>query len=205
MEEMTFRIQTEIPASTRTRESLGTVLRELKPSIVNVLAAWILSMLGAIASLVMICAVVAVFAVEIRDGLDPSDTPKLVAVVVLALLAFSFTGISLWFVVHLSGHRVYLCEHGFYSREGAKWSVFAWDEITVVEETRMKESVPLLKGPAKLLLPKLHSRKYIVKRRDGQKFSFDRNSIAKIDELAEPLRAVAEVRGIPWHHLEENR
>lgn len=73
----------------------------------------------------------------------------------------------------LASLRIHVGDAGFAvsSRKGVQ--SFLWDQIVSVKETHLYERPQLLKGPAKLMLPKMKSNSYTVQRDDNESFAFE--------------------------------
>jgi hypothetical protein len=111
-----------------------------------------------------------------------------------------FAGYARWLLYH----DVELCEHGFRYRQGKATEEVPWSAVTSVRETILYERPPILKGPAKLLLPKLASRSYTVITKSGKKYSFDGNSIKRIKRFGALLHERVDQVGVPWETVEEH-
>jgi hypothetical protein len=117
----------------------------------------------------------------------------------MAVAAFAGGGgVLLWIVFLTMPVRVQVHEHGFVHRLGAKRDLVAWSDIAAIKEIVLYERLPLLKGPAQLLLPKVSSRSYAISCHDGKSFNYDVNSFKKVDHLGEILRKVSDDGEIPW-------
>ncbi len=104
----------------------------------------------------------------------------------------------------LSSLQVHLGSDGFVVSRRDRQQVFPWDQIAYVKETHVYERPPVLKGPAKLMLPKIKSRRYLVRRDDEEEFTFDGNTLRYHVEFAEMLQAHLGGRNIPWEIVEEH-
>jgi hypothetical protein len=104
----------------------------------------------------------------------------------------------------LTSHEVELCENGFRYREGKNCEEVAWTAITSIRETVLYERPPLLKGPAKLLLPKLANKSYTVITKNGKEFAFTEESIKRLKHFEKLLRERAAVAGVPWETVERH-
>jgi hypothetical protein len=188
-------------AAARTVETLGAPLGTQRPSLANRFAAAILGLLLIAGGLAL-----AGFIVKLTFTGPPSATRQdLWAGILLGLLGVVFSllliagGIALlYFAWRLFSLRVAICSEGFYCTARGETDVFAWDEIVAVEETVVHESLPLVKGPAKHLMPKVTSRSYVVKRCDGKEFNLDDNILSRPLALVAPLRAATLKRKTPW-------
>jgi hypothetical protein len=133
----------------------------------------------------------------------PSDWLGAVLVAVLGVgLAVGGVFLFLW-VKSMFGFRLRVCRDGFsFTRGGVEW-VFAWDEIVEVRETVLHERLPLVKGPARRLMPTKTSRSYTVVRCDGEECYFDGNIIPHTSLLAGPLSNAADTHGFAWETTDE--
>lgn len=104
----------------------------------------------------------------------------------------------------LSSLRVQVGDDGFSVFQKNEKQVFKWSQIASVTETHLYERPPLLKGPAKLILPKAKSRSFLVRRNDDEEFAFDGNTLRKHDEFAYIIKAHLEGREIPWEVVEKH-
>jgi hypothetical protein len=104
----------------------------------------------------------------------------------------------------LMSHRVEVFAKGFrYCSRGSAEPVL-WTNIGGIRETILYERPPILKGPAKLLLPKVASFRYLVVTNRGKEYSFDGNSIKSIERFGNILRAQAERLSLPFETVEEH-
>jgi hypothetical protein len=102
----------------------------------------------------------------------------------------------------LTSRRVEVCANGFrYCGRRSTDDVF-WDDIDCIKETILYERPPLLKGPAKLLLPKIASTSYTVVTTSGKEYGFDGNSIKAIKRFGKLLRQQADRLSLPWKTIE---
>jgi hypothetical protein len=193
--------------SERTLESLGAPVSQHAPSPANKIA-------GVIISLLLVGGGLAIAWFVIRGLVETGGQMPFYAekgwcwfAVVLggAIAVFLFfAGIALFYYVwNLFSLRVLSCPDGFYCVQGEQTDVFAWDEIVSVQETVSRESLPLVKGAARHLMPRITSQSYLVKRCDGKEFAFDGNIMPRVQALAVPLRVATQKRSIPWSTVEE--
>jgi hypothetical protein len=193
--------------SRRTAESLGKPTYEQRPSAANLGA-------GAILSALLVAAGLALLWMAIRDirkagGQLPLAAERGMSWLSAALLVIIGVGLAAGGVLlfrwvwEMLSFRLYVCPDGFYYTKKRETGVFAWDEIQLVEETVLHERLPLVKGPAKHLMPTKTSRSYRVVRCDGTEFSFDGNTIRRVSLLAGPLATAASKHAFPWQVSEE--
>jgi hypothetical protein len=190
--------------SNRTVQSLGKTVYETKPNVSNLGAGVILAVLLVGGGFLLAGHMLRQM---FFDGGNRPDTASdwfgaiLLAVIGCALVV----GGALLFLrmKSLFGFRLSVCEEGFYFSRGGAESVFAWEEITRVHETTLHEKLPLVKGPARQLMPTKTSRSYTVVRCDGEEFRFDQNVIPRTSLLAGPLSSAAKKHGFAWETTEE--
>jgi hypothetical protein len=111
----------------------------------------------------------------------------------VALAAYSRGLLSQCVEIHVNGFR-------YTSRQGAEDVL--WRDISRVQETILYERPPLLKGPAKVLVPKLVSSSYTVVTTAGKEYGFDGNSIKAIKRFGGVLREQAQRLALPWEMVE---
>lgn len=187
--------------ATRSAESLGKVTYETKPNTSNLVAGVIISALlffGGLGSFGQ--AVREIWAGRPQNGEDWIGVIMFMGIGV----ALAVGGVYMFFWIRsLFGFRLRVCADGFsFTRRGIE-SVFAWDEIKQIRETVSHEKLPIVKGPARQLMPTKTSRSYTVVRCDGEEFYFDDNVIARASLLAGPLSNAAKTRDIQWDTTEE--
>jgi hypothetical protein len=102
----------------------------------------------------------------------------------------------------LSSLQVHVGDDGFAVTRRDGQQLFMWDRIVHVKETHMYERPPILKGPVTLLLPKMKSKSYSVRRDDQEEFAFDGNTLRGHEAFAELLKARVDGRNIPWEIVE---
>jgi hypothetical protein len=187
---------------------LGERLELFKPRMTNIAAWWIVS-LGLIAGGLFLLGYIP-RVVYLAGGQLPADAKQgwsWIAVIVgsfAAIMAVIGGALLLQIARWLLAHEVEVCENGFRYREGKSCDEVGWSTIAAIRETVLYERPPLLKWPAKLLLPKLASTSYTVTTQDGREFGFSGDSINRIKRLGKCLRDQAERTGIPWEIVEEH-
>jgi hypothetical protein len=102
----------------------------------------------------------------------------------------------------LISHRVEVWTDGFQFWKRGSADEVRWTAVRLVRETIQYERPPILKGPAKLVLPKLASWSYSVIADTGTSYEFDGNSIKAIKQFGRLLRERAEANGVPWEQVE---
>lgn len=108
------------------------------------------------------------------------------------------------YVWRLRSHRVEVCEYGFRYWQGDTVEEVQWGDIAMVQEIVRHERPPILKGPAKFLLPKFTSSRYIAVTRTGKQYHFDGNSVGNIDRMGELLWEGCRTVGSPWKTVEDH-
>jgi hypothetical protein len=182
--------------SVRTVESLGKVTYETKPNMSNIVAGFILGIGFFVGGLALAGYVT-------RQAFFPGGNPSQdrAGAVMFALIgvALSVGGVMLIrFARSLIGFRLRICAEGFWFTKSNRQLAFAWDEIVRVVETVVEEKLPLVKGPARHLMPTKTTRTYSVVRCDGETFYCNENIIPRTSLLAGPLSAAAKARSIDW-------
>jgi Protein of unknown function (DUF3592) len=104
----------------------------------------------------------------------------------------------------LLSHRVELFANGFRFGPQDSAEVALWTNVVRVRETILYERPPILKGAAKLLLPKIASASYVIVTKSGKEYGFDGNSIKEIQTFAQVLRDLANRLSLPWETVEEH-
>jgi Protein of unknown function (DUF3592) len=186
----------------------GTPLDAFKPGLENMVAGLILGgllMAGGGAALFFMGQVV------IREGKDLPWHREIghcwLSVLLLSALGLGAlvggTFLIRW-IRRLYSLRVLICPKGLVQVDRLETLACRWEDVAEIQETVLREHLPLLKGGLKYALPSGSSKSYVVRRRDGKEFGFDRNCIKGLRRLAEHLRREAESRGIPWKTVEES-
>ncbi len=187
---------------------VGDRIELFKPMIGNVVAGGIFTALlfgGGVTILTFI-----IREIYLAGGHLPVDAKKgmsWLAVGIGSLLGIGFVVGSVFlarYVRWLYSHSVELCENGYRYREGKHFDEVPWELITSIRETVVYERPPILKGPAKILLPKTSSRNYVVTVKSGKQYGFDCNSVRAIARFGELLHERAKSTGIPWETVEEH-
>ena len=104
----------------------------------------------------------------------------------------------------LSSLRVHVGADGFAVSGRDEETSFNWAQIASVTETHLYERSPLVKGPAKLLLPQKKSTSFVIRRDDGGEFALDGNTLREHEAFADIIRSRLEGRGIQWDVVEEH-
>jgi hypothetical protein len=127
-----------------------------------------------------------------RDG---GDSAVFTTVTGLALV-----GVGPWLArrhFRLLAHEVELCERGFRYADGREEVAVRWHAVAGVREVLSSENLPFT-GLAGEVLPKGVVCSYEVVTRRGEAYSFDEDSVRRIDRFGRLLRESALRNGIPW-------
>jgi hypothetical protein len=104
----------------------------------------------------------------------------------------------LGYVRSLVTFRVRVGSVGIAVFENKVWTFFPWDTIVEVNEDRVHEKPPILKGAGKLLMPTLVSKSYLVVAKDIGIFQFDGDKIKGQGKLAKMIKEETDKRNVPW-------
>jgi hypothetical protein len=187
---------------------LGDCLGSFKPMLGNIIAGFILSLLLIGAGVVGLTFVWR--EVYLAGGDLPLHVQKGMGWSTVALGSVLAAGAIVGGIVlarysrWLLSHGVDVCADGFCYRVGASGDNVRWSEVASIRETVLYERPPLLKGAAKLLLPKMKSRSFLVTTKAGKDYSFDGNSVKGINRFAELLRKQADRFTLPWDIVEQH-
>lgn len=187
---------------------LGERIASFKPGMSNVVAGSIISVLLLGGGLTLVGFIVR--EIYRSGGNLPVDTKKgmsWLAVGIGSLLGGGLVvgGVFLArYVRWLLSHEVDLCEEGFRYRQGKGCEEIPWSGVASVRQIVLYQRPPLLKGPAKLLLPEMASKSYVVTTKDGKDFSFDGDSVKNIKRFGKLLREQVDRAGVPWEVVEEH-
>ncbi|HEX5445434.1 MAG TPA: hypothetical protein VFW87_16530 [Pirellulales bacterium] len=194
-------------SSVCTIDSLGKPIYEQKPSTANLAAGIILSVLlvgGGLALLGFVAR--EIIRVDGNLPIDADHGMSWTAAGIMSLVGSVLAAGGVWLFLwakSMFSFRLVVCADGFYYEKKGKTDVFAWMEIASVEETVLHERLPIVKGPARQLMPTTTSRAYRVRRCDGKEFFFDGNILSRPSLLAGPLATAAQARGIAWTTAEK--
>ena len=176
--------------------NIGQPVETFKPSPANAVAGIILGLLfGALG-----CVLTFFFVRSaVRDA--GVESWKDIGYSLLGLLIVAMGAGLIWVATRLFSLTIYVGPQGFvYAAKSGTW-LCRWEEIEHVTETVEQEHAPL-KGPAKLI-PVGTNRYYTVRRKDGEEFTFTRDSVTKLGRLAKIIREQTEKRGVPWDTVAE--
>ena len=104
----------------------------------------------------------------------------------------------------LISHRVEICVNGFRSWSGKSSEEVAWTEIARIRQTTLYERHPIVKGPVKLLVPKIASTIYSIVTISGKEYAYNGNSIKELERFGEILRQHADRLSLKWEPVEEH-
>jgi hypothetical protein len=130
----------------------------------------------------------------------------------LTVVLFAVIGVlALWmaaafaqFARGLIAHRVEVYADGFRHHTRGGVEAVRWADVAGVRETILYERPPVLKGAARLLIPKVASTSYAVATRAGKVYEFDGNAVKAIRRFGRVLRAQADRLALPWETVEEH-
>ena len=187
-------------------ERLGKCERTFKPTTGNIVAGFIISVLLVLGGL-------AIMGFPLRDAnragwnlpfyadKNLSWVTLVLACVMGALIAAGGIALAL-FARFLLSHRLDVCANGLrYFTRGAAVEIL-WSDVSLVRETVTYERLPLLKGPAKRLLPKVASNSYTVIVNGSKEYRFTGNTVEGIKLLGLILKRYAGQHSVPWESVE---
>ena len=186
---------------------LGDCLEVFRPSIGNVVAGFILSFAAATGGVTSIG--FAVRLAYLANGVLPIHAekgPSWIAVALFCLLGVGLIvgGIALAiFSRRLFTQRVEIRVSGYCFRTNKGNEDIPWADIQQIRETILYERPPLLKGPAKLLLPKIASTSYTITTQSGTEHSFNGTTMNNITRFGEILREKAKNYSLAFDTVEE--
>ncbi len=191
-----------------TAEQIGEIRREFKPGIERIAA-------GVLIGLLLIgagCALIFLPANGVAESGGNLPFSKegpgwswaaagLMAAIGAGLAAGGFFLIR-W-VLSLLSFRVRIGEKGVAVFRKKAVRVFVWDDIELVQETHLYQGLPVVKGVARHALPKMMSKRFVVRMKQGEPFAFDADTIRGPSQLAKMIREETEPRNIPWEIVEK--
>jgi hypothetical protein len=188
--------------------SLGDRLQVFTPMMANTIAGFIISALLLVGGAAAICFPLRAAYVAGWDlPVNVNKGWSWLAVGLFCLIGTGLTvggGVLATYCYGLISHRVEVWTNGFrYCSRQSVEEVF-WADIDRIRETVLYERPPILKGPAKLLLPKLTSISYTVMTVSGKEYGFDGNSVKSIKRFGKLLREQADRLSLPWETVEEH-
>ena len=189
-------------------DGIGEVVEVFHPGMDNVVAGFILSAL-------LLCGGAAAVGLPVRAAylagwnLPMNAKPgwSWSAVGLFCAIGVALLGAGVALAVYarwLAGHRVDMCANGLRQVTPRSVSEVRWADVAAIRETVLYERLPLLKGPAKLLLPKIASRSYMVVTVAGAEHGFDGDSVRHLKRFGVALRAGADGAGVAWQTVEEH-
>lgn len=194
-----------------TIEQLGTVRQEFKPGLSNLIAGIILGALmivgGGFAVYLPVNGVIQASAnlpfwtANGQKGWS-WGAAAIFAVIGLFLVVGGFLLIR-W-IRSLFSLRVHVGQNGFAVFQKNVTRVIGWSDIVSIQETHIFERPPLLKGPAKMILPKMMSKSFSVTTTEGEPIVFDGNTIKGHTDLAQMIKEETDPREIPWQIVEQH-
>jgi hypothetical protein len=198
---------THAPADAQAAE-LGERIEVFRPMMGNVIAGFILS------GLVLVGSAAAIFfplrAAYLANWNLPFDVKtgwSWLAVGLCEVLGIGLLIGGLALLVYSRGllsHCVEIYANGFRYCSGRSAECVLWTHVSHVRELILYERHPILKGPAKFLLPKVASTSYLVHTISGKEYGFDGNSIRSIKRFGNLLREQSQRLSLPWETVEEH-
>ena len=186
---------------------LGDKLDVFKPMVGNIVAGFILSAL-------LIAASAAAIAFPLRGAYErgwqlPFEFVNrgwswpTVGLFVLLGIGLAAGGVFLlYYATSLISRRVEFYADGFCVYAGRRSELVLWTDVDQIRETILYERPPILKGPAKLILPEFASRFFAIHTTSGNEYQFDGNSVKALRHFAEILRETSDRLSIPWQIVE---
>jgi hypothetical protein len=187
----------------RSVETLGEFYYESKPKLENILAGMIIALILVVGGGALVAYMLWTLYLGGIPPIELDDKIAAHALVVVGILGACGGVYMFWRMWSLFSFRVRVYSDGFCVVDHGIERVFAWDEISHVNELILNERLPLVKGPAKALMPVKTSRCYSVVRCDGETFDFDANLLPSTSLLAGPLQTAAGQGKFDWHVSEE--
>jgi hypothetical protein len=187
---------------------LGTCLQVFKPSIGNIVAGFILSVLAVTGGCaVIVCAVRMAYLANWNLPVYIEKGSCWVAVGLLVLVGVFLIGMGIFLSVFSKGlisNYLEICENGYRYHSKSGHEEVLWADIRHIKETILYERLPILKGPAKLLLPKISSQSYQISTPAGNEHAFNGTSLNEIKKFGEILRTKADELSLSWETVEEH-
>ena len=187
---------------------LGDRIETFKPRLANIVA-------GGVISLLLIGAGIAIVGLISREvylagGKLPFDAKQGMSWIAVGIGSPIGVGLAVGGVLlirylrWLLRHEVGICTNGFRYQQGDESDDVLWRDVASIRETIVYERPPILKGPAKLLLPKLASKSYTVITKAGMEYGFNGDSVRNLKRFAELLREQGNRARISWDTIEEH-
>ncbi len=180
-----------------------------RPGLGNALA-------GVVSALALLAAAAALVArsawlVYAGGGRPPPQTrgdgsPDWAGVVMMAVVGLGLAAGAalLRYARWLLAHRVEVRPDGFRYGAGASADEVPWSDVVLIRELIRYERSPVLKFPARLLLPKLDRTSYAVTTAGGKAYYFGVNSVRGIRRFGAALREQATRSGVRWETVEQD-
>jgi hypothetical protein len=188
--------------------ALGDRLQDFRPMTATVIAGFILSVLLVAGGL---AAIGFPLRSAVRAGGDlPFAAEKQMSWLVVGFLSLLGIGLTVGgaalavFSRGLISRRVEVCVNGFRHCSRRSVEEVLWTDVALIRENIVYERYPILKGPAKLLLPKVASTSYWVITTGGKEYRFDGDSIKGIKRFGKILRQQADRLSLPWETVEDH-
>jgi hypothetical protein len=190
---------------------LGEPIEVFRPGVASIFAGFILGFLFCTGATALFWFIIRQIYLSGADlpFLTPEDKGSIswgvAGIGLLTAVGLSLGGIVFgWITWDLLSRQVELCVNGFrYFTRGCVEEVL-WMDVASIRQTVCYEKPPLLKGPAKVLLPKLATSTYDVVTKNGKEYSFNGDSVKRFKKFVGLLREQAEKSGIPWEKVQDH-
>ena len=186
----------------------GNPLRVFKPGVGNIVAGFILSFLLVAAGLTALTVITRV--VYQTGGNLPMDAKKGASWLTLGLWGFIGAILlagGIWlgtYCLGLLSHRVEFYDDGLRYRKRATSDDVRWEEIARVREIVVYARPPIVKGPARMLLPEIANTSFVIVTKTGREHPSDGNSIKFIKRFGKAVREQTDPRSVPWDVVESH-
>ena len=182
---------------------LGPSEEVFRPSLLNIIAGFILGLFFVGFGLVMIVWVLH----AVKDPKETNEAAKTAGVVIFCGAGgmFAIGGLCFaWFSFWLLSHRVEICQNGILYRAREGDVSIAWSDISLIRETTLYERPPILHAPAIYMLPKVKSKYFTIVMKSGKEYVFDENRVHAVNRFGRHLDFAARARSIRWATAEEH-
>ncbi|MCR9119093.1 MAG: hypothetical protein NXI22_19350 [bacterium] len=133
-----------------------------------------------------------------REVVNGNDYIPIVVALVIGLLMLA-ASIYLFFNVRsILAYQVTVCADGFYVKERGKLTVFAWEDVVLVEELIMLVTVKVSRWQPKSMAHQRTQRGYTVHRVDGEKFELDGTRIEHTSPIVGAIGAAQKKYKFAW-------
>ena len=189
-------------------DRLGECVRVFKPRTANIVLGFFFGALLVAGGLAMIgVALQAAYLAgwNLSFQVDKGWCWLAVGLVCLLGVVFSAGGVGLaLFSRYLLSHRVEVHENGFRYCSGRSVENVRWPDISLIQQTTVYQRLPLVKGPAKMLMPQVAETFYVVTLAGGKVYRFDRNTLSGLKALGRILREQADRHFLRLENVEKH-